>query len=264
MADRASGEGAREIPAALVRDVELLCLDAGNTLIFLDHARIAREVVALGFETTRERLVVTEGEAKRALEAAADAADAAARSDVLVDVAWSSRSAPGARGWGIVIGTTVHRGGVPLEELPRVLDHLWREHVRWNLYSLVPEGLTAALVALRARGVRTAVISNSEGMLAGLLERLGLMPGLDRIFDSGLVGVEKPDPRIFHAALEAFGTSPDRALHLGDTYATDVVGARNAGIRAALIDPFAHYEGLHLDVARVASVAAVAEAISRA
>jgi FMN phosphatase YigB (HAD superfamily) len=50
-------------------------------------------------------------------------------------------------------------------------------------------------------------------------------------------------------------------LHLGDVVATDVVGARAAGLRAALLDPFGHYVGQHPDVPRVPSVAEVARAI---
>jgi len=114
---------------------------------------------------------------------------------------------------------------------------------------------------LRASGVRTAIVSNSEGMLERLFRRLGILDCFDALIDSGLVGVEKPDPRIFEMACERTHAKPEQALHLGDTMATDIDGAHNAGMRAALIDPFGHYEGLYLDVPRVASVAAAVERI---
>jgi FMN phosphatase YigB (HAD superfamily) len=98
-------------------------------------------------------------------------------------------------------------------------------------------------------------------MLEGLFARLGILRHFDAVLDSGKLGVEKPDPRIFEAALARFGTAASRALHLGDTYATDVVGARAAGLRAALIDPYLHYDGLHADVPRVPGVVEVARAI---
>jgi putative hydrolase of the HAD superfamily len=47
--------------------------------------------------------------------------------------------------------------------------------------------------------------------------------------------VEKPDPRIFRAALDALGVAPEEALYVGDLYEVDVVGARAAGISAVLL-----------------------------
>src|SRR5437764_184767 len=103
-----------EVDLSLVSDVDLLSLDAGNTVIFLDHARLAGSLARLGFATDAATLVRTEGEAKR-LQVAQG----------LVDVAWPYASAPGGRGWGMMVGTLVHRAGVPREELPRVLTALW-------------------------------------------------------------------------------------------------------------------------------------------
>src|SRR5262249_24584105 len=48
--------------ATFVRDADLLCLDAGNTVVLLDHARLARIVEGHGFATTAEALVRAEGE----------------------------------------------------------------------------------------------------------------------------------------------------------------------------------------------------------
>jgi len=230
--------------------VELLSLDAGNTVIFLDHARVARLLGDLGHATDAATLVRTEGEAKRLQT-----------EDRLVDVRWPNDAAPGARSWGRMVGTFVARAGVPAEDLPRVVASLWDEHVRKNLWSVVPEGMGAALDRARGRGVKVVIVSNSEGMLAPLFEQLGLAGHFDLILDSGKLGVEKPDPRIFHAALEPFGVKPASALHLGDSMATDIDGARNAGLRCALVDPFGHWEGMYADVPRVASVAAVADAL---
>lgn len=56
---------------------------------------------------------------------------------------------------------------------------------------------------------------------------------------------------------------PSRALHLGDTYATDVLGARAANVRVALVDPHGHARGRHLDVPRVPGAAEVADVIAR-
>ena len=239
--------------AMLVGDVDLLCLDAGNTVVFFDHARLASLAARAGFATTAGALVVAEGEAKLALE----------RGET-TDVAWSGAAAPAARGWAATVGSILTFAGAPRESLPRLLDALWPEHVRRNLWSLVPAGLVEALGRARARGAKVAVVSNSEGMLEGLFRDLGVLGALDLVVDSGVVGVEKPDPRIFHIALERFGIPASRALHLGDNYATDVLGARAAGVRVALVDPYGHLAGKHLDVPRVPGAAEVADALAGA
>lgn len=240
----------------LVRGVRLLCLDAGNTVIFLDHERLAvLAYEAAGFSVSGERLVVTEGEAKRLAE-----------TNGLFDCAWHARERPGAAAWGRMVGTIVLRAGMPASSVTSFLDHAWRSHEAQNLWCRVPAGLGAALDAVRAprgdhAGVKVAIISNSEGMLDGLFRALGILGHFDAVVDSGLVGVEKPDPKIFRIAIDRYGVTPEETLHLGDMFATDILGARAAGIRSALIDPFAHYPDRHLDVPRVPGVVAVARAI---
>jgi hypothetical protein len=60
---------------------------------------------------------------------------------------------------------------------------------------------------------------------------------VDFVVDSGVVGVEKPDPRIFRIACERAGVKPAEAVHVGDFYDIDVLGARAAGVHALLLDP---------------------------
>ena len=250
----------KDVPDDLVRDVDLLCLDAGNTVIFLDHARLARlmadvchaSLEVTGREALALELVRAEGEAK-----------ALAESGGLLDVVWKLRERPGALGWGKMVGTMAKLAGLDEAAVPALLDAAWDVHTIRNLWCKVPEGLGPALDAIRAQGVRVAIISNSEGMLDRLFTDLDVLQHFDLVVDSGKVGIEKPDPRIFAVALDRFEVRPERTLHLGDVFATDVLGARAAGLRHALIDPFAHYAGRHAEVPRVPGVVAVAEAIGR-
>ena len=234
----------------LVRDVDLLCLDAGNTVIFLDHARLAALVRDAGHDVLAEVLVRTEGEAK-----------ALAETGELLDVPWKYRDRPGAIGWGKMVGTIALRAGLDASRVPELLDVAWPSHEKTNLWCKVPDGLGPALDDMRATGVKVAIISNSEGMLDRLFADLGVLQHFDLVVDSGKVGIEKPDPRIFQVALERFGVPAARALHLGDMFATDILGARAAGIRNALIDPYKHYAGRHAEVPRVPGVVEVARAI---
>jgi FMN phosphatase YigB (HAD superfamily) len=239
-------------PPALVRDVDLLCLDAGNTVVFLDHARLAQAFGEAGFETTSGALNSAEGATKIALDQGR-----------LDSFTWGGSQVPSTRSWGRYVGTMARRAGLDADGVPPLLDAVWPRHCAKNFWHLVPEGLPAALDEARGSGVKVAIVSNSEGKLEGLLEEVGLRSSLDLVIDSGIVGVEKPDPRIFRLALEHFGVDPSRALHLGDVYGTDVLGARAAGVRVALVDPFAHLSGHHPDVPRVPGAAAVARSIAR-
>jgi len=241
------------VPIDLVRDVDLLCLDAGNTVIFLDHDRLASIVSeATGHSVTAKALIEAEGRAKRLAETGA-----------LRDSEWKFRSRPGAVGWGKMVGTIATEGGLDPEKIPALLDVAWPLHEKRNLWCKVPEGLGVALDAIREHGVKTAIVSNSEGMLDRLFRDLGIRGHLDILVDSGIVGVEKPDPRIFEMALSEARVPNERALMLGDVYATDIEGARVAGIRHGLIDPFGHYEGRHPEVPRVPGAVEVARAILR-
>jgi putative hydrolase of the HAD superfamily len=119
-----------------------------------------------------------------------------------------------------------------------------------------------ALEALRAAGLKLAVVSNSEGTLAALLDRMDFTRHFDTIVDSWVLGVTKPAPAIFHTALERVGARPAEAVMVGDSLKADVAGAQAVGIAAALIDPCDLYREAR--VPRFPSFAAFAEAVLEA
>jgi putative hydrolase of the HAD superfamily len=197
-------------------------------------------------------LIACEGRAKRLLE---DGAGTRAT--------WDGVHLPGARSWGNLIGTICALSGVPEARLPELLARFWHVHMALNLWWLVPAGLGAALDAVREAGVSVVIVSNSEGMLDHLFAHLGIAKHFDLVVDSGKLGIEKPHPGIWEVAVNAYPVPPERVLHLGDTWATDTLGASRFGYRTALIDPHAHYAGLHPTVARAPGVVEVAWALAR-
>jgi putative hydrolase of the HAD superfamily len=109
-----------------------------------------------------------------------------------------------------------------------------------------------------------AVVSNADGTVEQQLRddafcQVGSGAGVEvtAVLDSTVVGVAKPDPAIFRLALALLDVPPARAIHVGDTPSADVTGARAAGVRPVLVDPY----DLHADVdcVRVASLAGVLE-----
>jgi putative hydrolase of the HAD superfamily len=95
--------------------------------------------------------------------------------------------------------------------------------------------VVGTLARLRADGARLAVVSNWDVSLHDVLERTGLRRLVDAVVISAELGVAKPDPAIFHAALERLGADAGGAVHVGDSLEADVAGARAAGLEAVLV-----------------------------
>jgi len=108
----------------------------------------------------------------------------------------------------------------------------------WRCYSglyLFPE-VQHVLRSLKERGYTVGIISNISCRLPQMLEQLGIASYLDFAIASDVFGVSKPDSRIFEEALKRANVSASQAIHVGDSYGADVVGARNVGITPVLID----------------------------
>ena len=106
------------------------------------------------------------------------------------------------------------------------------------------------------------VVSNASGQIEDILRRSGVcqvgpgeFPSMRCIIDSEVVGVTKPDPRIFdHALIHFPDTERVRIAYLGDSVTMDVEGSRAAGLTPVLIDP--HDDAVDLvDCLRVRDVA---------
>jgi putative hydrolase of the HAD superfamily len=92
-----------------------------------------------------------------------------------------------------------------------------------------------ALLALGGRGVRLVVVSNWDWSLHEVLSRVGLASLLDGVVTSAEVGSRKPEVAVFERALELAGVPAARAIHVGDSFEEDVLGARAAGIEPVMI-----------------------------
>ena len=120
-----------------------------------------------------------------------------------------------------------------------------------------------ALRALREQGVTLGVISNMGRELSQLLEALEVGSYFTATVSAAEAGAGKPDPRIFRAALEKAGVPQHEALHVGDQYENDVVGARQAGMFPALVDRYDLFPQ-HTDCLRVRSLEELAAYVAGA
>ena len=100
------------------------------------------------------------------------------------------------------------------------------------------------LAKLAEDGYHLGLISNAPADTDRVVEALGLTTFLKSVVISGAVGHSKPNPEIFRIALREAGVAAAEAIHVGDVYEADVVGARNAGMRGLLIDRDGDHLGL--------------------
>jgi putative hydrolase of the HAD superfamily len=123
--------------------------------------------------------------------------------------------------------------------LPETLCDRFTDQSSYQVYPDVIPTLTA----LRESGVRLGAISNWEAWAEQLLHHLGLTPWFDVALISGVVGIEKPDPRLFRMALEQVDIAPERAAHVGDSPTYDCAAAHAVGITPVLLDRYGRYAG---------------------
>ena len=213
----------------------LLLLDAGNTVVFLDHEALSEAARHAHLEVSANALARAEPMAKRRYEAA------------------MKRGVSHEEGWTLHMQAIFEVAGLRESDARLASEAAREEHARFNLWRRVPDGLGAALDRALAAGIRVGIVSNSEGHLAELFERLGLSRYFEHVVDSALEGVRKPDPEIFRRALARFGVEARVALYAGDIPQVDVDGARAAGMEGVLIDPLGHYAD-YADAPRFPSV----------
>lgn len=172
----------------------------------------------------------------------------------------------GAFDWHSYRCALLRAAGVPAPLLDRASEALAPDLLYGRACEVWSEELPGArdgLLALASTGLVIGVVSNSDGTVAEMLSSRGLCqigegPGcaVAVVADSAVVGVSKPDPAIFAAALEAAGVDAAEAVHVGDTVYADVVGARAAGVRPLHLDPLGWCGASdHEHVANLVSVA---------
>jgi HAD superfamily hydrolase (TIGR01509 family) len=118
---------------------------------------------------------------------------------------------------------------------PGLSEELYSLTVRADSWEAFPDTV-ATLRALRERGLRVGVVSDTGFDLRPALDHLGLAPYLDSVVMSFQYGVCKPAVSVFRTASEQLGVKPERTLMVGDNPLTDS-GAVAAGMYVFLLPP---------------------------
>ena len=132
-----------------------------------------------------------------------------------------------------LVRTMLAESGVEVDD-EALRAYLLAEHAAWVPARRRASMSVALLDALRERGLKTGLVSNSMDppwILLRDLEEQELAERFDAVVFSSEVGVRKPRPEIFQAALERLGVSAEQSLFVGDRLDADVRGARDVGMR---------------------------------
>ncbi len=199
-------------------------IDAGFTLVVYDGVRMAQIVAQHGVTVDAVAIADTEPALRRRMN----------------KQAWSfGPTGEGAKQGMILYQTILELAGA--RGTPGALalagKALWEAHLERCLWDRILPGVEEALDGLRERGLKLVVVSNSEGNLEVMMDRVGLKRRMEAVLDSTVFGVAKPDPRIYLEALRIAGVSPQDAVMVGDSVPADVEGPQKLGIAAALLDP---------------------------
>lgn len=155
------------------------------------------------------------------------------------------RAGGGEEGDTAFLAAYVRAAGVPPGRIGRAVERLARAFKEaGNAWSRVCPGAQRGLRALCASGAKVVIVSNSNGTVEQSLVAMGVCQvgvgtgaSVAAVIDSAVVGIAKPDPRIFALALSKVGAPAARAVHVGDSVHADVEGARAAGIAPVHFDP---------------------------
>lgn len=195
-----------------------ILFDAGNTLIHLDYSFVAQLLARYGARVTPEEVAFLETQVKQQED-------------------WIEIPPP--ERWRIYWGNLLDRVGLRRDYTDAMLAEFVAEHQSrpTGLWCIPDPDIPDVLEALLQQGYRLGVISNADGRAEDYLQAHRLRGYFEVILDSDVVGIEKPDPRIFYLALERLGVEPSSAVYVGDIYPVDVRGARRAGLYPILYEP---------------------------
>jgi len=193
--------------------------DFGQTLAELDADMVVRRVAERGASLSAARLGAE-------TPAAWEAYGAAKRAGLVARDAWCT-----------FMRTLLERAGAEGQAAVELSEWLWDEQPKQNLWRKPIAGMFELVRELFDAGVPLGMVSNSEGKLSELCSELGLRAYFGSFADSGALGFEKPDRRIFDFVSQGLGVEGSELVHVGDAWDADVVGAIGAGWRAIWFAP---------------------------
>jgi len=208
--------------------LDAVLLDAGGTIVRLDFEWMAETLGELGVASSPHALRRAEVEGRR-------------RYDAFRAALGNETRATGIEHGRAYFGGMLDALEIEARRRDMALERYLARQQGPGLWVRPMEGAREMLQDLVRLGLRRAVVSNSDGRAEQHLRDCDFGDEFEFVIDSEIVGVEKPDPRIFRLALERMNIAAEHALYVGDMRAVDEAGARAAGMHAVVLDPFNDY-----------------------
>ena len=201
-----------------MRGIRNILFDVGGTLIHLDRRFVIQTLKELGVDATEDDFFRAHAAGIREISRIMRSPD-------------PGNDATRWRAYGAILMREMNVGD---DAALSVFESISRRHAEGKLWSLVEEGTPEVLAEL-SKNYRLGIVSNADGRIEQFLRDVGIADFFETIVDSGIVGIEKPDPRIFDIACANMRIEKNETVYVGDIYDIDIVGARNAGIRGILL-----------------------------
>jgi HAD superfamily hydrolase (TIGR01549 family) len=216
----------KPVPAKAITGVKAVLFDMGNTITMFDYAALKQLIEADLYSPPANREIAL--------------AEYKAR-EVINNLLMTRDDTTDAMRTFLYYANILKHIGIKKERIKPLVEAITQFDKTEGMWRVVMKESTAALTRLKERKLKLGVISNADGRIANLLTQTNLTGYFDVVLDSHVVGVEKPDPRIFKMALEKLKVAAAEAVYVGDMYAIDVLGARRVGITPVLMDPLRQY-----------------------
>ena len=113
-------------------------------------------------------------------------------------------------------------GSLPMDQADAVVDYVYRQTVQQTSHSV------DVLRSMRGDAA-FVLVSNFYGNISVVLHEFGFDGLFDHVIESAVVGVRKPDPRIFQMGVEAMGLTPGEVVVVGDSMDKDIIPAKSIG-----------------------------------
>lgn len=155
--------------------------------------------------------------------------------------------------------TILTEAGVNVAKEPEILVQIMKraQQLSQGMSFVLFNDVLPTLKILKEQDLTLGLLSNIDRDMKPICRQLGLEPYINFVVTSGEIGVDKPEPPIFLAALKKAGVNASETVHVGDQYKLDVIGARGVGIKPILIDRYDSYPEVS-DCPRIRNLAELA------
>jgi putative hydrolase of the HAD superfamily len=147
----------------------------------------------------------------------------------------------------------------------------YREKIREQIN--IDKGLIDLLVRLKGKGYKLGIVSDGTiDEQIYTLSKMGIIGFFDTIIISEAIGVNKPDPRIFEAAIKDLAIEPENIFFVGDDFKNDIVGGGKCGLKTIWVtetlrkevpDDYDKYIDIIMDRAQIYTIDSVLDSFWR-